>query len=334
MNDYKAKHDLPDLYDYLGLTIDVCKDPKCDEIIKSAYVRKARACHPDKHPGRKEAEEVFRLITESYEILQDEKQRNAYNRKLNLEKQSCSSFGNLKKHAQEYTAPEYTPATDEQKLTFKEHMKTLDTKHGFDSSQSGNISQQEAKLKMSELSRIRADQDRIFKPDRLFDDGRFDLIRFNAAFDKAHKKDETTLMPHTSPAAWSTSTAGYSNLEDVETLYDEVHKDGLNYSTTDFGTCATKLSKNDIIDLTGGDYVNNHNVISDDYYQNLKERLRNRETEATNIDSMKYNDYKRDDGGYGIFDKLGFKYDDRLSLDIDEESISSKYDKLVSERQK
>ena len=317
MNDYKPKHDLPDLYDYLGLTIDVCKDPKCDDIIKSAYVRKAHACHPDKHPGKKEAEEVFRLITESYEILQDEKQRNAYNHKLNLEKQSCNSFGKLKKHAQEYsTAVEYKPAIDEQKIAFKEHMRTLDTKHGFDSSQTGNISQQEAKMKMSELNRIRADQDRNFKPDRLFDDGRFDLTRFNAAFDKAHKKDDTTLVPHTSPAAWNTANTGYGNLEDLGNLYDEAHKDGPNYSTTDFGSSTTKLSKNDMKDLTGGDYVNNHNVISDDYYKNLKERLRNRESEATNIDSMKYNDYKRDNtGGYGIFDQLGFQYDDRLSLD-------------------
>ncbi len=45
---------------------------------------------------------------------------------------------------------------------------------------------------------------------------------------------------------------------------------------------------------------------------------------------MKFTDFKRDEtAGYGIFDQLGMKYDDRLSLDVDEDDIVKKFEKLL-----
>ena len=47
---------------------------------------------------------------------------------------------------------------------------------------------------------------------------------------------------------------------------------------------------------------------------------------------MTFDDFKRDDtAGYGIFDQLGFEFNDRLSLDVDEDDIASKYEKLMME---
>ena len=120
--EYKQKNELPDLYNILGLTSTVCEDKKCDEIIKKAYVKRAKRLHPDKHPGRKDIVEIFELLTNAYDILRDEKLRTAYNHKLSLDKQSSASFSNLKDTSKNYmdAIGEYKPPGDEQKLKFGE----------------------------------------------------------------------------------------------------------------------------------------------------------------------------------------------------------------------
>ncbi len=55
-----------DYYDVLGLS-----KSASDSEIKSSYRKLAMKYHPDKNPGDKKAEDNFREITESYEILKD-----------------------------------------------------------------------------------------------------------------------------------------------------------------------------------------------------------------------------------------------------------------------
>jgi len=62
-----------DYYEILG----VQKGSTIDEI-KKAYRKLAVQFHPDKNPGNKEAEEKFKEATEAYEVLGDEKKRQAY----------------------------------------------------------------------------------------------------------------------------------------------------------------------------------------------------------------------------------------------------------------
>lgn len=344
--EYKQKNDLPDLYNILGLTIDVCKDPECDKKIQQAYIKKAKVCHPDRHPGRKDIEEVFELLTSAYDILKDEKQRNAYNHKLSLNKQSSNDFAKLKKGAAEYmeSLGEYKSPTDQQKLSFREKMLELDAKHGFDSTLMDPIPMHDANKKLNDLTKVRSEQDRDLKPERLFDDGRFDIKKFNAAFDMVHKRDDTIMVPHNGiPSAWNDlgTVANYCDISS-ETNYSDLYVDDANridigrqnYGNIDIGTPTPKLSKNDVEKLQGADYVDKHNVLGEDYYRVMKEKLRERKKEATNLEKMKYGDFKRDDtAGYGIFDQLGFKFDDRLTLDVEEDDISKKFEKLMAERQ-
>ena len=61
---------MADYYDILG----VDRSASFDQI-KRAFRTKAMACHPDHHPGDKEAEKRFKELGEAYEVLKDSEKR-------------------------------------------------------------------------------------------------------------------------------------------------------------------------------------------------------------------------------------------------------------------
>lgn len=343
--EYKQKEDIINLYGILGLTIDVCQKPNCNELIRDAYFRKAKLCHPDKCKGKPELQELFLLIKGAFEILSDEKQRQNYNNKLKLEKQSTNSFFKLKKTAKDYADNVYSEATDTQKLSFKEQMKLMDKKYETDST-GVTMSKADAKKKLQSRVADRKAQDVELRPENIFEGGKFDAKKFNRAFDLNKEADTgggDLMLYGGVPSAWNDMgrVANFSNFDDLNNLFVE-DSTRLDVSKQSYGSIDNmgpaqkiKLTKEFVSQLEGADYYDQHNHIDDSYYTDLKNRLSSRGSEQQSIENMSLNDFKRDDtAGYGIYDQLGLKYEDRLSIDMENEDIATRFEKIMAERKK
>ena len=62
-----------DYYEILGVTRSAS-----EQDLKSAFRKLAKECHPDRHPGDKDAERKFKELNEAYEALKDPQKRAAY----------------------------------------------------------------------------------------------------------------------------------------------------------------------------------------------------------------------------------------------------------------
>lgn len=296
-----AKSKTLDLYNILGLSPEVCNEPNCEELIHKAYIRKAKKCHPDKHPGRTDVQEIFELLTTAYEILKDKKQRAEYNNKLKLENESTTDFDKLKESAMKYLASyDSRTRTDtndfliEKRALFEKEFEALNLKNGYNPEMTGAIPDEKIKDKIKEFVSQRMNQDQNYKPNKLFDDGRFDLKKFNAAFDIHHIKDNTIVSHNDFPDAWDNMaiSTNYGTTNNISELYVNDNIGTNLYSPVDFSE-GEKIEINDIFALDDADYVDEHNKIEEEYYNNIVKKLNERKELSEYLSNIKYDDYNQ-----------------------------------------
>ena len=92
-------------YEILGVSINADENE-----IKSKYRKLAMKYHPDRNPDDKKAEEMFKKVSEAYEVLGDKEKRKEYDKKIlktgeekqNSEKKKAGAGGDARKGAETF----------------------------------------------------------------------------------------------------------------------------------------------------------------------------------------------------------------------------------------
>ena len=74
------------------------------EEIKAKYRKLALKYHPDRNPDNKKAEEMFKKISEAYEILGDKEKRKKYDEKINNNTKYTKDKENVRKNEYNYSS--------------------------------------------------------------------------------------------------------------------------------------------------------------------------------------------------------------------------------------
>ncbi len=71
----REEESIMDLYNLLSVS-----RTATDKEMKRAYLLKAKELHPDRNPGDKKAEELFKKVNQAYSILSDKYKREQYDK--------------------------------------------------------------------------------------------------------------------------------------------------------------------------------------------------------------------------------------------------------------
>lgn len=320
---------IPNLYEILGLDISVCDDADCDKIIHKAYIKKARECHPDKNGFDPEKNELFALLSNTYDVLKSKSKRNKYNKKIlrDVENVTSDNFFDLKK---KFTEAEKHPLNTD--IVLDPQTDFNNKMNGFDFNDKMNGFDFNNKIDIEQLIDARSKQESEFKPEKIFDNKNMtgiDLERFNALFNKHNNKNNLDMTEYKMPNAWDTASSllygsfdGGTNDGINDGINDETNdesNDGINGKYYRYSSDYNKqtITRNDL------DNISLHND-SDDVTprHNIRSSLINRKNDTIEINKMKPRDFNAHDFGvYGISDKIGFVPTKIRDCDIDVESI-------------
>ena len=323
------------LYDVLNIPND--STPK---LIKDSYRKLVKEFHPDRPSGDAE---MFELITHAYNILINTSSRKEYDEIFNLSKQCETVHFDLKGQSSSFLKAQDSDTTNkkskkEKQNDFVKENETFDRKHGYKREKEilDKLSEKDTSRKLWDLKLAREQDDIENIQEKIFNE-KFDISRFNKAYDELHET-RNELIKHTgNPDAWNNlinDDTNFTSLENYENLYVEDENLGTtHYSNIKNDTSKKKkLTKEDIEKLEECEYTKNHNFIDEDYSKFLEEKLHEREEDTTKFDDRNLEDFDTDSfGGYGIFDKLGIKNLSTIEWD-DDDTVKARYKKLLDLR--
>lgn len=92
-------------YDILGVSTDATQAQ-----VRKAYYKRAKDCHPDKHPNQPEKEAEFKALSEAYQTLFDAERRSAYDQHGREGLQGGGTYGDPREvFAAVFGGPEFEP---------------------------------------------------------------------------------------------------------------------------------------------------------------------------------------------------------------------------------
>jgi curved DNA-binding protein CbpA len=324
------------LYKILGVKRDCT-----DKDIKKAFNQLVIKYHPDRGGDS----EIYEIIVNAYNILVNTELRKQYDDLYKIE--DISDYNNMRSNSKSYMNTQNKKATVDDHTKFKEGWDELNKKHGFyqESKDEMVISKKDATKKWQDLDKLRQKYYEEDKPDMIFENDKpINMATFNAAFETANGSILDIVSKKDIPDAWdgyNNIITNYSNIAITDNIYDEsetvneIH--GINYSSIHFDKKPKKkITADDIKNVGQAKYYDDHNVIEDNYYDQIKEKLSERNLETNTFNNKELHQYdKENTAGYGIFEKLGIKYDDSLRIsDWVDKDINNAYQKLLQDRNK
>lgn len=335
------------LYDVLNIESDCSRKE-----VKAAYRELAKVFHPDRKGGDVE---MFELVTHAYNVLSNPKTRKEYDNLYKLTKESTSDHFSLKQRHDDHLNVEKSglikKSKKEQELEFSKIYDEMDRKHKYKRDMENKKIDENDFSKMTrdlQLAREQEDIENIHE--KIFDDGRFNLGKFNAAFDTMKAGSKDMIAHEGNPLAWNLTTStvssnkfdsNFSTVENYEDIYLETNSDEevLNNLMGAYGSAKfdkynnTKINVKDIKNLKEADYTEGHNVIEPDFTKSIEQKIRERE-----LETQKFNDRNMDEfitdpscGGYGIFDNVGIGNLSKITWDNDDD-IQTRYNRLLEMR--
>lgn len=323
------------LYDVLNVSNNCSRKE-----IKNAYRILVKEFHPDKSTGN---DEMFELVTHAYNILINPITRCEYDEIYTLSKQIETDHFDLKskskKHYELMKNDTFKKSKDDAPDAFLRAFDEMDRKHGCQTKEVDDIiEEKEAKRRLGDLQLEREQDDIESSHDQIFDPSAFDLSKFNAAFDIMHK-GHSELIPHQGiPEAWCPSNelcADFSTVDSYEGLYanDKIIGNSV-YGSIDLDpTKKKKITKADLLKISGTEYTKTHNYRDNNYNEILEEKLKEREFESDKFEKIDLRNFDTDQscGGYGIFNNIGIKNLSSISWDEDDD-IKTRYERLLELR--
>lgn len=344
---------MSDIHVNLYEILEVSEDANISNIQK-AYYKMVKKYHPDKSKikNKKEAEEIYELITHAYNVLSDENQRKQYDHAVKLSNEAVTSHNALRGDydtfikAQENWADEdeKNKLTDEAYKKFLLENALLNEKHGYDSEDVDAITSDEFNKRLNDLRMAREQEKIEIIPDPICDPKNFNHSKFNIMWNQVHGQGPMDIIKKNNPTAFN--NVGSRNNEFVgignNDLYDETNPDNLlddniegGYASINFGK-ELNISANDYnaIDLDDDNDYDNHNKITTDFENEVERRMKEYEQETGGYKDMKFNNFKNDDlGEFGISNQLGFETNNIDWKALETDNIENKYKKLLKFRE-
>jgi hypothetical protein len=317
------------LYDILKLK------PSCNRSdIKKAYRELVKIAHPDKGGNP----ELFELITHAYNTLSNSKLKTEYDNETKLLELETDHF-KMKKDMEDYFTLQESNITFESKETakdiFKKEKKDIDDKMKL-TNNNLPIPEKEIKTKLKDLEVTREQEDIENIHDQIFENGKFDLNKFNTAFDIKHGSSTELIIHEGNPNAWDSYSANPVSFCNIDN-YDAIFNENTDVNSACFApidqlfipnNTSININKDNIEDAP---YTQSHNNTDEQYNKTLEQKLKEREFETSQLKSLSINEFKTTDdtmGGYGIFHSLG------PVNGWDDLDVKKKYNEMLSIRNK